>query len=420
MKSETIPFVVAGLVTGLLASGYAILFRILSSVSVDFFNHKPLLWSLMVPVGFASSFVIVKKFSPESSGSGIPQVMAALHYEGTHQTSWVNRLLGIKVIVVKVLSSLVCVAAGGAVGREGPSIQIGSSVGYLLSRFFPTTPDQQAKRVRNLILAGGASGIAAAFNTPLGGVVFAIEELSKDSFKQFRSSVLLAVIISGMTALWVLGSYLYLGHPDVMTPGFTAIMASVLVALFAGLLGGMFGDLLFFLVALRKRAQTFQRQLFWILGLSALFIGITFISHGVSIGPGTENINVMIADNQSSTFWVTLVRFFSNQITFVVGGAGGIFSPALSIGAHLGAWMSTLFASTLIQPNLLAIVGMTAFLSGLTHAPLTSAVLVQEMMDRPNLVFPILLGSLIAHFASAAYSKDSFYERMSLNFRPVP
>jgi H+/Cl- antiporter ClcA len=415
-RYDNVPFIVAGLLLGAVASGYASIFKICAEFSFHLFENRPLLWSILVPIGFGLSFFLVKIFSPESSGSGIPQVMAAIQYEGEKDSEWLNRLLGYKVIVIKTFSSLICVLAGGAIGREGPTIQIGSSLFVWISKLFPATKEQEARRMRNMILAGGASGIAAAFNTPLGGIVFAIEELAQESFRQFRTSVLLAVILSGMMAQWILGEYLYLGHPTIASATPLAILLSVGMGILGGGLGGIFGKTLYWGVSQRRKANTTARHFYWIFGLSGAFIILAFLSHGFSLGPGTENISNLLSQNSGSEFSSVAIRFITNQLTFLTGGAGGIFAPSLAVGANLGAWIGSYFTAYGVAPNLLAGVAMTAFLTGVTHAPLTSVVLVLEMTNQPHLLFPLMLGGLLANAVSKFLGAHSFYEMVSERF----
>jgi H+/Cl- antiporter ClcA len=415
---SNLPYWIAGLTTGLFASAYAIVFKSLTLFSSHIFEMNFFLWASLVPIGFAISFYLVKRYSPESSGSGIPQVMAAIHHYDVHPSPWLHRLLGLKVVVIKILSSLVSVVVGGAIGREGPTIQIGASVFNFMGRFIPEAVADNSKKRRALILAGGAAGIAAAFNTPLGGIVFAIEELATDAFREFRTTVLLAVIVSGMTAQWILGSYLYLGHPAIQEVHFYSIMASIVVAIAGGLAGGYFGTSLFALVKIRRKAHGTKKQVYWIAALSLLFIALAYLSHGLSIGPGTEGITDILNSHPHTPFWLPMVRFAANQISYLVGGAGGIFSPALSIGATLGSWGGDLFFNGGPGSNVLVIVGMISFLTGMSHAPLTSLVLVMEMIDQPMITFPMMLGSLIAYGITRQIHSQSFYERMSEYYAP--
>ena len=412
------PYWLAGLLTGVLATGYALVFRKLAFLSFELFLSHFWIWAALVPVGFFFSWYTVKKYSPEASGSGIPQVMAAIHRGTPTHLNWYQKLLGLKVVAVKIVSSLFSVAVGGAVGREGPTIQIGASI---FNSIFPLTrgnPGEESKRRKALILAGGAAGIAAAFNTPLGGIVFAIEELATDSFREFRSTVLLAVIVSGMTAQWFTGSYLYLGHPAVQEMGFQFLALSLVVAVLGGALGGLFGKSLFKLIQIRKAVIQYRSHLRWVALLSVLFIALAYFSKGLALGPGTEGITGILETHPATTFWDVFTRYAANQLSYLVGGAGGIFSPALSIGANLGSFFANVVLNSGPGTNLMVIVGMVSFLTGVTHAPFTSLVLVLEMMDQPALTVPVMFGALIAHGVSKSVESHGFYEKMADTYVP--
>ena len=415
---NTLPYWIAGLSTGLIATQYAILFKKLALHSFELFQSHFLIWALLVPIGFFVSWILVNRFSPEASGSGIPQVMASIEKGHPEHHFWYQKILGIKVLVIKILSSLASVAVGGAIGREGPTIQIGASIFNFIFKFIPIEKQDENKKRKALILAGGAAGIAAAFNTPLGGIVFAIEELATDSFKEFRSTVLLAVIVSGMTAQWITGSYLYLGHPLIQAITFPVLIGALATALLGGAFGGFFGASLFKIVSWRRKIAHFRSQIFWILFLSLIFVGLAFCSNGIALGPGTERITELLNQNPQTPLTDVIVRFVANQVSYLVGGAGGIFSPALSIGANLGSYLSQLFFSTGEATNLLIIVGMVSFLTGVTHAPFTSLVLVLEMMDQPALSVPVMFAAIIAHGIAKLITPLSFYEMMSQNYIP--
>jgi H+/Cl- antiporter ClcA len=413
-----LPYWIAGLLTGGLATSFAVIFKHLAGLSFSLFQSHFWVWAALVPIGFFASWYSVKVFSPEASGSGIPQVMAAIHKGDEHSVGWYARLLSLKVVLVKIGSSLACVAVGGAVGREGPTIQIGASIFNLIFPYVSKGEGVESKKRKALILAGGAAGIAAAFNTPLGGIVFAIEELATDTFRQFRTTVLLAVIVAGMTSQWFTGTYLYLGHPAVVEMNFEFLALSILVALIAGASGGFFGKSLFKLIQIRKSVTHLKGHLAWIAGLSILFIALAYFSHGLALGPGTEGITTILDTRAGSSLFDVLTRYFANQISYLVGGAGGIFSPALSIGATIGSFLGRIFLHSGPGSNLLVIVGMVSFLTGVTHAPFTSLVLVLEMMDQPILTVPVMLGALIAHATARMVDSESFYEHMSELYVP--
>lgn len=420
--TPTLPYWIAGAATGLIASGYAILFRTLTARSVHLYEQSPVLWSLLVPVGFIASLLSVSLGAPAASGSGIPQVMAAIEKIETGSETWMNRLLGLKTMLWKVVSSTLMIAAGGAIGREGPTIQIGSSLFLSIENFFSRggfieRKDPIGSR-RAFILAGGAAGIAAAFNTPLGGIVFAIEELATQSFKQFRTTVIAGVIVAGVVAQSILGPYLYLGQPTLGKTTWLGTLVAAVVGGLAGLYGGVFGKSLFFLIQWRKKlTSTLRKHICFALVLSVLFIGLTLFSHGLSIGSGAEGIGSVLFENKPVTYLDSIIRFLASQVSFLVGGAGGIFAPALSVGAYFGAGIANIIPG--VDPHLLVLVGMSAFLTGVTHAPFTSLVLVVEMTDRSGAIFPLMLGTLTAYWISKILSEHSFYEKVREQYLPT-
>jgi H+/Cl- antiporter ClcA len=412
------PYWVAGIGTGLFATAFAMIFKQLSIFATDLFLQHFVLWACLVPIAFGLSYYSVRRIAPASSGSGIPQVMAATRHVHQGSAAWLDNLLGLKVMVIKVFSSLICITVGGAIGREGPTIQIGAAIFNFMSRFLPGSHGDDVKKKRAMILAGGAAGIAAAFNTPLGGVVFAIEELATDSFREFRGTVFIAVILAGITAQWILGPYLYFGHPTVEPVSFEAILACMCIAVIAGAGGGFFGKTLYALVKFRKRASLTKHHVYWIMGLSAAAIALAYLSNGSSLGSGAEGINSILAERPQLNFMHPVFRFVSTQVSYLIGGAGGIFSPSLAIGANLGSFLASHVFTSLPNANLFVIVAMTAFLTGVTHAPFTSLVLVMEMIDQPTIVFPLMLGSIIAMGVTKAIQSHSFYELMSEYYLP--
>jgi len=413
ISHATWPFWVGGALTGLVASAYAIAFRSVSQFGTHFFELHHSAWAVSVPIAFFVSYFLVKKYSPEAAGSGIPQVMAALeHVELLNETK-TRSLLGLKVIVVKVVSSLSALLVGGAIGREGPTIQIGACIFNLVGG---KSKNSSLSEKRAFILAGGAAGLSAAFNTPLGGIVFAIEELARDSFKNFRTSVLLGVIIAGIVAQWILGSYLYLGKPLVTPVDLSVILFSLLIGVAGGALGSFFGTSLYALVQWRNHLTAKFGPLIMIGVFSVIFIGLAFYSNGLSLGSGVERVTALLMNQETAKFLDIPIRFLSMQVSYLVGGAGGIFSPSLSIGAHLGSWMGTLFHVAPEVSSLLVALAMISFLTGMSYAPFTSFVLVLEMTDYHSAVFPMMLSALSAHLIAKLIHPESIYERMSHHF----
>jgi H+/Cl- antiporter ClcA len=210
---QAIPFWVASLLAGIIAVAFTRLFIYTEGILQSVLHWKSWLIFIITPISFLLAWLIVRLFAPNAKGSGIPQVMAAIELSAPRHAGRVDFLLSIKIGVIKILSSLLMVLGGGAIGREGPTIQISGSIFYIIQKYIPSTWPKLSKQA--FILTGASAGLAAAFNTPLGGLVFAIEELSKIHIRFFRTALFSAVIIAGLTAQAILGPYLYLGYPNV-------------------------------------------------------------------------------------------------------------------------------------------------------------------------------------------------------------
>lgn len=408
---QSIPFWFASALSGLLAYLYYLIFRLTEDVFLDIYQYKK--WSVFIltPIAFLLSWWLVKRYAIYSRGSGIPQVMAAIETSNAPHKYFARKLLGIRIIIVKILSSSLKVLGGGVVGREGPTIQISSSVFHVVYRYLPKwwKPISQ----KNILIAGAASGLAAAFNTPLGGIVFAIEELSKFHIKTYRSSLFVAVVIAGLVAQTLAGPYLYLGYPKLVTSGWMVNVGVVIVAMTTGFLGAKVGDYLMVSVQfLRKHNKNYQQIL--IILIVALFIALSIYFLGTdSVGSGKELMErTLFTSNKKVEWYNPIVRILGLIGTFGFGGAGGIFAPSLSIGASVGALVAGWMELSANNTNLLIVIGMTAFLTGITRSPFTSAIIVIEMTDRHSAIFYLMLATVIASAMAYLVSKHSFYDRM--------
>ena len=232
---QAFPFWIESLLTGLVAVLYAKLFALAEEASLALFGWHHWIIFITAPVFIVTGWWIVQQFAPYSRGSGIPQIMAAIDLAGDEKKYSVKKLLGIRVAITKIVSSLSMVMGGAAVGREGPTIQIAGSVFKVVYRLIPKSWPKVARP--NMIVAGAAAGLAAAFNTPLGGIVFAVEELSKTHLSFYRTALFSAVIIAGLTAQALLGPYLYLGYPEIGGTSWYVFLLVLIVAIIAGIIG---------------------------------------------------------------------------------------------------------------------------------------------------------------------------------------
>jgi H+/Cl- antiporter ClcA len=338
-------------------------------------------------------------------------VSAAIELSNPKHNYKVNKLLSLRVILVKIGSSLIMVLGGGAIGREGPTIQIAASVFKKINDILPAWYPKISKR--NMIVTGAASGLAAAFNTPLGGIVFAIEELTKTHFSFFKSALLTGVIIAGLTALSFLGPYLYLGYPQLEGIPTWIILVIIPVALVSGLSGSGMGSIILYIVK-KKKVLTKKYQIVLYSIIAGLFIAaLAVLLKGEIFGSGKEIMVTTLFTNEKHIEWyVPFLRTIGPIISFTNGAAGGIFAPSLSAGASIGSVAASLLHLSGTETNLVILCGMTAFLTGITRSPFTSSILVLEMTNSHNIIFYIMLTALAANLMAGLISRHSFYDRL--------
>lgn len=409
------PFWLGAFITGGVAVIYAALFSFAESGTVYIYKHASWLFFIITPLCFLISLWVVKKFAAYAGGSGIPQVSAAIELTSPKQHYKVNKLLNLRLLVVKVISSLVMVFGGGVIGREGPTIQISATIYKKINDWLPNWYPKISKR--NMIVTGAAAGLASAFNTPLGGIVFAIEELTKIHFSFFKSALLTGVIIAGLTALNFLGPYLYLGYPVLDNiPGWI-ILVVIPVALLTGLGGSGMGRIILF-VFKKKEAlkKNYQKYIYVVVcGLIIASLAI-FIDHR-TFGSGKEiMVSTLFTNDKHLEWYMPVLRIVGPIISFSTGAAGGIFAPSLSAGASIGSVMAGWFELSGPATNLIILCGMAGFLTGITRSPFTCSILVLEMTNSHNIIFYIMITALSANLVSNLISRQSFYDQLKVKY----
>jgi H+/Cl- antiporter ClcA len=299
------------------------------------------------------------------------------------------------------------------VGREGPTVQIASSLSAfsarVAGRFFPI------KDCRSFLVAGAAAGVSAAFNTPLAGIAFALEEIAGSMFTQFKGGVMLCVIVAGITARAMGGNYLYFGHPSVSDPS----SGMIFFAMFAGVLGGLLGGLFSRILTLPR--MTLLPKSWWKRAIVCGVVCSTFawLSNGDTSGSGYEAIRrFMDAPGASLPPLYFTEKFLTTVFSYLSGIAGGIFSPCLAIGAGMGVTSAQLFH--LADPKACALIGMVAFFSGVVHAPLTAVIIIMEMTDQHMLIIPFMISAYLAHSIGKLVMPIPLYRHLAFHGeRPV-
>ena len=398
---------------GLCVGGAAVLMAKLADGAQSLFHvaiaHWPLLPLALTPFGFALSALLTKTVFRGAGGSGIPQVIAARTMDAGSAR---HDLVSLRVAFGKILCLLLGLLCGGSIGREGPTVQVGASIMNFIGHWTPAI-DRSA-----LLLAGAAAGIAAAFNTPLAGIVFGIEELSRSFESRTSGLVIGCVVAAGVTSLGIVGDYNYFGTTAATLPLGRGWIAVLLCGVLGGLGGGLFG---LGMLLPRRLPGAIGR---WIVdnmiffaalcGLGVALCGL--VASGIH-GTGYDEAAALVHGDHVATASFPLAKFAASLLSAVSGIPGGLFAPSLAVGAGIGSSFGPLFPTTL--PSALAIIGMVAYLAGVLQTPITSFVIVSEMTQDHAMVIPLMVAALIATAVSRLVNPHGLYHALAEAFVPA-
>ncbi|MEO6845564.1 MAG: chloride channel protein [Ginsengibacter sp.] len=410
---QAVPFWIASLIAGLMAVSYSRAFAFLESKTFYIIHNHGWFIFILSPVCFIAAWWLVVRFAPYARTSGIPQVMAAVEFATTNYDKKIKKLLSLKVFFIKLISGLLMIFGGGAVGKEGPTIQMSGIIFRKINEWLPKWWPPVSRS--NMITAGAAAGLAAAFNTPLGGVVFAIEELTKTHLSYFKTALFTAVIIAGLTAQAILGPYLYLGFPDVSGVSSSIFFAVIIVAMVSGLIGGYMSKIILGLFRWRRSFKFRYQHLIYIFVCAILTAAIAFFIDPRILGSGKEIMLTTLFTSDKYVRWYTSIfRVLGPVLSFTTGASAGIFAPSLGAGASIGSFMAGLFHASESNANILILCGMVGFLTGVTRTPFTSAILVLEMTDRNSVIFYLMIAGLLSSLVSLTVDKHSLYDHLKV------
>ena len=363
---------------------------------------SPLLWT---PLCTGAIVWLTRRYAPGAGGSGIPQVMASL--DSSVDVADRGVFVSIRLSIAKIALTASGLLAGLSLGREGPSVQIAAGIMHGARRWLP---QRSSVTDHGLLVAGGAAGIAAAFNAPLAGVMFAIEELSRTPEQRSSGLLVAGIVLAGLVAVSIYGNATYFGVIHVPEIDLSLLWPGLLVAVGSGLAGGMFARLL--IVSLRGQAA--DRWSRWrrerpvafaaACGLAVAVIGVS--TGGTVFGSGYEHTRSMLEGSEHTPAIYVLFKFIATWLTAWSGVPAGIFAPSLSIGAALGNDIALLTQ----YPHAAALMalGMAGFLAAATQAPLTAFIIVMEMVDGHAMVLSLMACSLIASGISRLLSRPLY------------
>lgn len=361
---------------------------------------------LITPAGFALSAWLAIRFFPNAQGSGIPQAIAARHF---HEPEERARLLSLRLAAGKILLTVLGLFSGASIGREGPTVQVGASLMLQSARL------GNLAHARGLILAGSAAGIAAAFNTPLAGIVFAIEEMSRTYEARANGLVLTAVILSGLAALGLAGNYTYFGSTSIAASSAREWLLVPVCGIGGGLLGAAFSAAVLRLTRrIRRWAQPAPMQRMVLLaaacGASVALIGI--LSGGATFGTGYEQARGAI-EGEPLPLLFFAGKLLASFLSMISGIPGGIFAPSLSIGAGFGSSAGSLMGTSI---SLAAMLGMAGYFAGIVQAPMTAFVIIMEMTGNHDGVIALMATAMLGYLTSRLVSREPLYHGLARTF----
>jgi chloride channel protein, CIC family len=361
---------------------------------------------LLVPVaGSLATGYLLSRYFPYARGSGIPQTKAALFARGGY--------IRLRTVLGKFFCCSTSLASGIALGREGPSVQVGAGIASVLGRSIGLGP----AKVKALIPVGASAAVAAAFNTPIAGVLFALEEIMGD----MNAPVLGSVVLSSATA-WIVLHLLLGDEPLFHVPAYE-LVHGVEFAWYAvlGVLGGLVSaGFVKLLLRLRGWFQRRPRRTEWFQPVAGgLLVGIMGWFVPQSLGIGYQYVGDALNGNMELKAMALLLalRLVGTAVCYASGNAGGIFGPALFIGAMLGGTLGNLahwaFPNSVASAGAYALVGMGAAFAGIVRVPMTSVIMIFELTRDYAIIVPLMISNLISFFISRRLQPEPIYEALS-------
>jgi H+/Cl- antiporter ClcA len=395
------------IVTGLVGAGFAIAANRASHLFDLVTAWSPWIPLLLTPLGFLVSALACRRVFPGAQGSGIPQAIAARH---VRDPAGRDRLLSLRLTVGKIFLTLFGLACGASIGREGPTVQVGASIMLQAARL------GGMGRERGLILAGSAAGVAAAFNTPLAGIVFAIEEMGRSYEHRTNGLILSTVILAGIASIALLGNYSYFG----ITDAGINMLADWPAVIVCGLGGGVGGACFSWLVlGCTTRIRSFvmrrpDRNVMLVAALAGLVVAILgILSHGATYGTGYEQARGALEGTPLAWTYAPM-KLLATLASTLSGIPGGIFAPSLSVGAGMGSALAPLFPGT--SPGALVVLGMAGYFAGVVQAPITAFVIIIEMTADHGMVIPLMVAAVLGFGTSRLICPQPLYHTLAEHF----
>lgn len=397
-----------GVIVGCIAVAFRVLTEKLSHLFYYNLYHREYWYEWLYPIlictcgGLFAGF-ITHKYAKDAGGSGIPQVKHALNNP--------NITIRLRTVIVKLIGAIVGIASGLSLGREGPTIHIGAGLGSKIARLM------NSKHQKRALASGAGAGLAAAFNTPIAGVLFIIEELDKDFSSTSLGPAIVGTVSAAITCRLLYGDFFAFHFQSSSGMSLSSIPLYIILGIVCGVIGISFQK------SILKSLNFYQQKLSFIPawthgGIAGFLTGIVALWLPEAIGEGHATLEGTLA--QAYIWWmIPLIFLFKYILTLVACGSGvpgGIFAPSLILGALLGAMfgnsLNSLFPFLDLNPSTFAFVGMGAFFTAISRAPITSIVMLFELTGNYDLVLPLMFSCIIANVTSEKLHLGGIYENL--------
>lgn len=406
-----------GLIGGIGAVGFRTLIETIQNLTIG--GHTDILrrvtdlpWQIKLLLPAAGGLVVgplVYYLGRETKGHGVPEVMEAVALRGGR--------IRPRVMLLKTFVSAVTIGTGGSVGREGPIVQIGSSIGSAFGQWLGVSQD----KLKVLVACGAAAGIAATFNAPIAGVMFAVEIILGNYAITTLVPLIMASVMATIIGRWYFGDIPAFEIPAYGLNSAWEIVPYIFMGMMTGVVAVGFVRLLY---GLEDFADNIPIKGWVKTPLILLLVGLMVVQFPQVYGVGYDTITQVL---KGQTGWYLLllllpVKMLATSVTLAAGGSGGVFAPSLFLGAVFGglfgSMMQALFPDLVMSSGAYAVVGMSAMVAGTTHAPITAFLIIFELTGDYKLILPIMICSILATFVASVIKKDSIYT-MKLTRRGV-
>ena len=394
------------LLIGLLALAFARAGDYAYEAFVELTEISPYIPLVLTPLVFAVVAWLTGKVALEARGSGIPQVIAAARDPQGQQE---QELISLRAAAAKLVLTVGALFGGASVGREGPTVQLGAAIMVAVHKLLGVRVSP------GVLIAGGAAGVAAAFNTPLAGIAFAIEELAVKYEQRVAVLAMGAVMIAGLTSQGLAGQYVYFGQVKADLPLQAVLIAAPLAGIAGGIAGGLFSRLFLMLrgpggrwTAILRKRPVFTSML---CGVVVAVIG--FATGGATWGTGYEPTRDMLAGG-GGEMWFGPAKLVATLATSASAIPGGIFAPSLAVGAGFGELLTPLFEPE--YAGAIVLLGMVGYFVGAVRAPLTAVIILAETTSSTGMILPLFATALIADWAGAKVCRVRLYHALADGF----